>query len=89
MNRFFKAYFIASLIYAVVFGLLMYGDGLLFSGSECFDIAPLSVFICNVIVPTQCRHYEVDQTLYNFDDSCFAYCRMVDCLVRFFTVGME
>jgi hypothetical protein len=26
------------LIYAVVFGLLMYGDGLLFSGSECFDI---------------------------------------------------
>ena len=40
MNRFFKAYFIASLIYAVVFGLLMYGDGLLFSGSECFDIAP-------------------------------------------------
>ena len=38
MNRFFKAYFIASLIYAVVFGLLMYGDGLLFSGSECFDI---------------------------------------------------
>ena len=38
MNRFFKTYFIASLIYAVVFGLLMYGDGLLFSGSECFDI---------------------------------------------------
>ena len=31
MNRFFKAYFIGSLIYAVVFGLL-------FSGFECFDI---------------------------------------------------
>ena len=31
MNRFFKAYFISSLIYAVVFGLL-------FSGFECFDI---------------------------------------------------
>ncbi|WP_107824647.1 hypothetical protein [Neisseria sicca] len=38
MNRFFKAYFISSLIYAVVFGLLMYGVGLLFSGFECFDI---------------------------------------------------
>ena len=38
MNRFFKAYFIGSLIYAVVFGLLMYGVGLLFSGFECFDI---------------------------------------------------
>ena len=38
MNRFFKAYFIGSLIYAVVFGLLVYGVGLLFSGFECFDI---------------------------------------------------
>ena len=38
MNRFFKAYFISSLIYAVAFGLLMYGVGLLFSGFECFDI---------------------------------------------------
>lgn len=38
MTRFFKAYFISSLIYAVVFGLLMYGVGLLFSGFECFDI---------------------------------------------------
>ena len=38
MNRFFKAYFIASLIYAVVFGLLMYGVGLLLTGFECFDI---------------------------------------------------
>lgn len=38
MNRFFKAYFISSLIYAVVFGLLMYGVGLLLTGFECFDI---------------------------------------------------
>ncbi|OHR75353.1 hypothetical protein [Neisseria sp. HMSC70E02] len=38
MNRFFKAYFISSLIYAVVFGLLVYSVGLLFSGFECFDI---------------------------------------------------
>lgn len=38
MNRFFKAYFISSLMYAIVFGLLMYGVGLLFSGFECFDI---------------------------------------------------
>ena len=38
MTRFFKAYFISSLMYAVVFGLLMYGVGLLFSGFECFDI---------------------------------------------------
>ena len=38
MNRFFKTYFIASLIYAVVFGLLVYSVGLLFSGFECFDI---------------------------------------------------
>ena len=38
MTRFFKAYFISSLIYAVVFGLLVYGVGLLFSGFECFDI---------------------------------------------------
>ena len=38
MTRFFKAYFIGSLIYAFVFGLLMYGVGLLFSGFECFDI---------------------------------------------------
>ena len=40
MNRFFKAYFISSLIYAVVFGLLMYGVDLLFSGFDCFDIDP-------------------------------------------------
>ena len=38
MNRFFKASFISSLIYAVVFGLLVYSVGLLFSGFECFDI---------------------------------------------------
>jgi hypothetical protein len=38
MTRFFKAYFISSLIYAVVFGLLMYGVGLLLTGFECFDI---------------------------------------------------
>ena len=38
MNRFFKAYFISSLIYAVVFGLLVYSVGLLFSGFEGFDI---------------------------------------------------
>lgn len=38
MNRFFKTYFIASLIYAVVFGLMVYSVGLLFSGFECFDI---------------------------------------------------
>lgn len=37
-NLFFKAYFISSLIYAVVFGLLMYGVGLLLTGFECFDI---------------------------------------------------
>jgi len=37
-SRFFKAYFISSLIYAVVFGLLVYSVGLLFSGFECFDI---------------------------------------------------
>lgn len=40
MNRFFKAYFISSLIYAIVFGLLMYGVDLLLTGSDCFDIAP-------------------------------------------------
>jgi len=40
MNRFFKAYFISSLIYAIVFGLLMYGVDLLLAGSDCFDIAP-------------------------------------------------
>lgn len=40
MNRFFKTYFIASLIYAIVFGLLMYGVDLLLTGSDCFDIAP-------------------------------------------------
>ena len=39
-NRFFKAYFISSLIYAIVFGLLMYGVDLLLTGSDCFDIAP-------------------------------------------------
>ena len=38
MNRFFKTYFISSLIYAVVFGLMVYSVGLLFSGFECFDI---------------------------------------------------
>ncbi len=37
-SRFFKAYFISSLIYAIVFGLLMYGVGLLLTGFECFDI---------------------------------------------------
>lgn len=40
MTRFFKAYFIGSLIYAVVFGLLVYGVDLLLTGSDCFDIAP-------------------------------------------------
>ena len=38
MTRFFKAYFIGSLIYAVGFGLLVYSVGLMFSGFECFDI---------------------------------------------------
>ncbi len=90
MNRFFKAYFISSLIYAIVFGLLMYGVDLLLTGFDSvFEVFLLSVFICNLIVPTQCRNYEVDQTLYNFDDSCLAYHRMVDCLVYFFTVGVE
>ena len=40
MNRFFKAYFISSLIYAIVFGLLMYGVDLLLTGFDCFDIDP-------------------------------------------------
>lgn len=40
MTRFFKTYFVASLIYAVVFGLLMYGVGLLLTGFDCFDIDP-------------------------------------------------
>ena len=39
-RRFFKAYFISSLIYAVVFGLLMYGVDLLLTGFDCFDIDP-------------------------------------------------
>ena len=40
MNRFFKAYFISSLIYAIVFGLLMYGVGLLLTG---FDVLILTL----------------------------------------------
>ena len=78
MNRFFKTYFISSLIYAVVFGLLMYGDGLLFSGrlSAAVYQFPLSFPVRSDIQPFARCHHEVAQTLLGRDDLVFGRLRM-------------